>query len=296
MSQNTTEQSFDVSLPARLKVSNICGSVVIAPGESGTIRVRAVKHSEQGDAEHTEILFYQEPDGEVVAKTRFEHLGFWGWLTGSSPCAVDYTIEAPKATSVTASGVSNSLELRGLDGEFTLGTVSGDMKLAELTGPLEVRSVSGQVRAERLHGPLKLNTVSGDLDARASAFSSIYADTVSGEMDVETGVSAGPYQFKSVSGGVRLRLPPDAHCSVELSTVSGSISAGLPAHAQPRASGKQRADLNGGGLLIAARSVSGDVRLDPAENLPPTVDRRTVLEQLARGEIDAEQAAQQLAG
>jgi len=256
MSNKTLERAFTVTAPARLKLSNIRGSVVIRSGEDGTIRVTAVKQADSGDAKRTEIELLQEADGTVKAATRFPE-DSWGWLFGSRPCRVDYIVTAPHQCSFKVNGVSSNILIENFDGEFEIGTVSGDLTLGTLSGPLHLHSVSGVVTGERMTGTLVMDTVSGDVRLNESNLASVKAETVSGKMDFQTALGEGPYYFGSVSGAVRLRVPPETSCSVELRSVSGKVSAKLPVTAQARLNGAHLLQVQSGGVEVRMNSVSG---------------------------------------
>ncbi|MBL6981300.1 MAG: hypothetical protein ISR58_08925, partial [Anaerolineales bacterium] len=55
MSEEIIERSFSVDSPARLKLSNIRGTVNISPGDEDAISVTAVKHLNSGNADRTEV-------------------------------------------------------------------------------------------------------------------------------------------------------------------------------------------------------------------------------------------------
>ena len=63
MSKKIIELSFSVDTPARLKLSNIRGTVDISPGGEDSISVSAVIHLNSGNADHTEVDIHQEDDG-----------------------------------------------------------------------------------------------------------------------------------------------------------------------------------------------------------------------------------------
>jgi hypothetical protein len=81
-------------------------------------------------------------------------------------------------------------------------------------------------------------------------------------MDFQTALGAGPYRFNSVSGAVRLRVPPETKCSLELRTVSGKISAKLPVTAKTHLHDTQLLDVQGGGVDVHMNSVSGWLALE----------------------------------
>ena len=274
----TIEKTFTVSSPARLNLSNIRGSVEIRPGEDGVIRITAVKRDGTGDPKSTEIEMVQESDGTVKVATHYPE-AWWGWIIGSFPCAVDYTIQAPRACSLKVNGVSNEASAGGFEGEFDFHSVSGEMSLRDLKGPTKVstvsgkleleaisgemrlNSVSGKITGRRLEGRLHLDTVSGRVELEDSNLASAEAGTVSGGMELQTPLGEGPYRFNSVSGDVELTLPADTRCSAELHAVSGAITTKLPATSTSRRNGSQSVEIQGGGVKVYAHSVSGNLSL-----------------------------------
>jgi len=304
MSQETIEQTFNISAPARLKLSNVRGSVDIRTGEDGVISVTAVKQTHTGDVERTKIELSQDSDGTVTVATRFPD-GTWNWLFGSHPCCVDYIVKAPRLCSLKVNGVSNTVVAEGFEGDFDFNSVSGEVTLRDLTGLVKFKTVSGDVSGERLSGPLHLNTVSGDVSLSESALPSLEATTVSGDVNLKTTLAEGPYRFNSVSGDVRLTVPPDTHCTTELHSVSGDFSTAFPVTGYSRHHGSHIADVQSGGVKVYVSSVSGDLLLDsdgeiqPAsapKKTPSAEERRQVLERIQRGEMTVEEGLTQLRG
>jgi hypothetical protein len=296
MSDETIEKTFAVTAPARLNLANIRGSVEIRPGAEGVIRVTTIKRTDTGDARNTEIELAQHDDGTVVAAARFPD-GWWSWLLFSQPCKVDFIVTLPREAQVKLNGVSNQISVAGLRGEVSINTVSGDVSLQDVEGRLKVKSVSGDVSASHCAGALELTTVSGDADFHESRLASVSAHTTSGDLDFETVLSEGPYRFKSVSGNVELRLPPETPCSAQLHSISGRIQGEYPMTTRAFGQGSHHIDISGGGTPVEVHSVSGDLRLRVSGNLPAaSANRRAVLEQLARGEISPDQALAGLKG
>src|SRR5512135_851218 len=124
----TIEKTFTVTAPARLNLGNILGSVVIRPGNDGVIHVIAIKQTGSGDPKATEIEMTQEGDGTVKVTTRYPE-AWWGWIIGSFPCPVDYTVEAPRGCSLKINGVSNDASAEGFEGQFDFHSVSGEIIL-----------------------------------------------------------------------------------------------------------------------------------------------------------------------
>jgi len=299
-----TEKTFQVASPARLELSNIRGSVEVHACQEGVIQVTAVKQTDTGCAECTEIEMSQSADGTVVVRTHFPEAS-WNWLFGSHPCKVDYVVRAPHACALRLRGVSNTVDVRGFDGECSVDTVSGEVDLRDLHADLQLRTVSGNVAGERLIGSLDLKTVSGNVSLKESSLTSLHSTAVSGDLDLETALAAGPYAFDSVSGDVRLSLPPATRCTAELSSLSGNLSTAFPVSGYSHGPGLHSVMIQGGGVRVSLRSASGDLALDSRGPLPadaaqaraPAAEaRRTVLERLEHGELTVEEALSQLKG
>lgn len=319
MSSDTLEQTFSVASPARLKLSNISGSVEILPGEAGVLSVTAVKHSENGDSGRTKVQMSQAADGLVTVETRFQD-AWWGFFSFSKPCKVDYKVHIPPTCEVDASCVSSSLAVHGLDGKFKLSSVSGELSMEGITGEIKASSVSGEISGTKLSGALHLNTVSGEVRLEDSTLPSADLTTVSGEMRLQTALTDGPYRFHSVSGSIWLSVPANTRCSLDLQSVSGRIHVRLPVTRQKTSGGHSSYDVQGGGVRVAANSVSGSLYVENPETAaqssapveekdwqvvppqPPSIpeppvplippepllDRSTILDRIEKGEMSVE--------
>ncbi len=300
MSEETIERTFAVTQPAQLKVSNICGSVDIQPGADGEVKVTAVKYLDSGDAERTRIEIEQASDGRVAVKTYFDHDHGLEWLRGSRPCKVAYSLLVPVASHVQARTVSGTANVRGLQGEVEVKSVSGDVEMADLTGKVELEVVSGDASLTRINGDLRAEAVSGKVDVRESNCPSIKASTVSGNIKLETPLGSGPYEFRSVSGAIRLTVPGGTGCQVRMSSISGRIHTMMPVTALSSNHGHQSAEVQGGGVGINVNTVSGGFSLEHTGEVKPVKqqktpeERKAVLEKIAVGEISVEDALAEL--
>jgi hypothetical protein len=306
MSEEIIEQLYSVPALARLVLSNIRGSVVINPGEDGVIQVTAVKRTNTGNAEHTQVRLSQAEDGSVRVETHFD-LGSWGFLDLNGPCKVDYNVRVPPACSLKVSGVSNSAAISQVQGEADISTVSGDLRLSGLSGNLSISSVSARVQGEALHGSLRLDTVSGDVRLLESDFSQMVASTVSGRVDIHSPLVGSDLRFKSVSGDYRLFVTGELSCRIVSDSLSGRIHMhpGLRSGAGQdiRQRGKSVLEAGSGSAQIRHNSVSGSLyieaaRLAPAETQAqaeqPLEEPGDVLERLSRGEINVDEAVELL--
>jgi len=309
MAEELHEQVFEVSLPARLDLDNIRGSIVIRPQDSAasvnTLIVKAVKDLDSGDGERTTIEMSQREDGQVVVRTRYasqEPPGFQ--QIKRKPCIVNYSIQIPKECSLKVEAVSSSIDIEKLAGEFTLKTVSGSVDVRELSGEIKVESISGKISAEGLSGRLNCENVSGSVKLEKSEISALEARTVSGEILAQITGQAGPYHFHTISGDLTLILSEDQGASINLQSLSGKLHLH---HPDGTASQKGSRDLalQGGGPRIRFDTVSGDMHLTTPElyqaeltasQEESATNQHEVLASVASGEMTAEEGLQALKG
>jgi hypothetical protein len=301
MSQETIEQTFEIPTPARLKLENVRGSVVIQPGEDGLIQVTAVKHIKTGDAEQTIINMHQDDEGGVLVETSYREGGLF--LFRRKPCKVDYLLYVPANCDLSVSGVSNTASIQGVRGEMAISTVSGSLDLKSLSGSLRVTSVSGDLRGESLYGRLTLETVSGDVSLGKSNIPEMDVSTVSGDLAMSTNLGSGPYSFNSVSGDVHLVVPEDTHCTLKSKSISGDLKTSLPGtHSQHGRGQKTITVGDGNGTEVFHSSISGDFLLTTGDDIieesfetpDPDLDHMEMLERIERGEISVEEGLREL--
>jgi DUF4097 and DUF4098 domain-containing protein YvlB len=307
MSDETIEQTFTVPAgkPARLEVSNISGSVEVLPGEEGVIAVNAVKHSQTGDLERTEVQVSQAEDGSVKAEVKYRE--GWRILAFTKPCQVSFTVRVPRSCEVKAAGVSCSLKVHELEGNFDVSSVSGQITINELSGAVKLNTVSGDVDGGDIHGSLQFNTVSGSVRLKESQLSSVTGNTVSGNITLQTPLAGGPYAVHTVSGDVRMTVPVDTHCTAEVKGISGRVHTAFPQTAFHRQNGRHVAEVQGGGVPVKLNGVSGSLWLGPAEGETPAPahenpqpaqaarpNRKEVLDRIERGEITVEEGLELL--
>lgn len=315
MSDETIEKTFQVTTPARLVISNIRGSITILPGDADVIEATAVGHGNFDNGDFS-IEMTQDSDGTVRIETRNKE-SFFGFL--SHPPKVEYTVHVPQGIQLKASCVSSSLSVSDLEGDFQLKTVSGDMQVKNLTGPFKLKAVSGDISGSHLAGVLELGTVSGRVKLLESNFPNADGSTVSGDLILQSPISAGPYQFGSVSGSVKLLVPTDTHCNAELNSVSGKIRSSLPATTTSVGRGTKVTQVGNGGTTVRLKSVSGSLVFEvegipassvsstsepvtptpptpPAEPAQPPLSTADILQRIERGEMTVDEAIKLMRG
>jgi len=316
MSKETIDKTFNIDAPARLTLSNICGSVEILPGEDNIIHVTAVKQIRSGANDQTKIAITQIDSHHVSVKTNYRN----GWKNFSTrkPCNVEYKVRVPKACSLKLSGVSNTIAVQGVEGEMGLKTVSGPVTLEDISGSIKIDSVSGKISGKQITGPLAFNTVSGKIHIHASHFPSIDGHTVSGNISIQTPCAEGPYNFNSVSGDIEFIVPSDSTISASLKSISGRIKTQLTTTSSHINGGNSRLEIQGGGVEVRVRSVSGSlylthsnetnieemdnsITLNPEEHSshphdkpPSTESNMKILDRISAGELSVDEAIEKI--
>jgi hypothetical protein len=310
MEDNSTQQIFQVSSPARLYVENIRGSVFVRAGETQEIIVQAAIDLQSGQAERTHVELSQDPDGTVRAVTRMDSgRGLSG--SGINPCKVSYIITAPHACDVEVSAVTSSVVTEGLQGRVNIRQVSGSVALTDLAGTFEIDSVSGSVTGLRLSGEFpRLKTVSGAIQLGDSQVTRLSARTVSGDIAIESPLVDGPYELETVSGDARLVVPQETHCEVSSRSFSGETYVGLSSTYLKHSGRSQRIVVQDGGPQVSFRSMSGGLSILTAEQIehpaphqpevaaapPDEPDRMRILERIGRGELSVDEGIRLLGG
>lgn len=148
----------------------------------------------------------------------------------------DVRVERPISEDLEARTASGDFRLREVGGNISLTTVSGDCRCEAVGEDLRFNSTSGDVRAAAVGGALELKTVSGDVEVR----------------DLRGHV----VRAKTLSGDLRLGVPPGRTVDVDMQTLSGAVINRLEKTGV--ASGPPKT------LSISVKTVSGDLRLENA--------------------------------
>ena len=288
---------FTVSSPARLKLDNVSGSVVVQAAEEDEIHIFAVKRQGTGDFDHTKIECTQAEDGTVFAATKMPDLPF-SILGGYKICDVDYLVKVPVNTAAEIKVVSSDVKITGTSGDLNIKCVSGDVQLESISGNINIDSVSGDVVGKELSDSLLAKTVSGDVNLVNSNLGQLKFYSTSGDLAVEASLGDGPHQFKTVSGDVILKLNGKSDAEVILKTLSGTLRTDFPVQKQNYSQGRQSVVIGQGKSQVSMSSVSGDLRIVSTGEKPekPSANISDIISRIDNGELTVEQALEQLSG
>ena len=126
---------------------------------------------------------------------------------------------------------------------------AGDFVVSGLTNEIDVKTQNGDVILRNVKGPVVANTLSGDITV------------------IFTGISqTTPTSITSTSGDIDVTLPTSTKGAFKLSTISGEVYTDVNfdvknEEGMRRMAGGMSVDanLNGGGVNILLKSISGDV-------------------------------------
>lgn len=244
-------EEFTIGDRASLSVNVTSGSIDVRVGEPGSAVV-IVEHRKADDWEISAIADHVT----VQPPRRGRH-------------AARVTVEIPAGTDVDAHAVSADIVLSGDLGDVDLRTTSGDIRIGRAAA-VEITTVSGDSRIDRV-ADTRVKSVSGDLTA--TAVQRLVATSASGDLrigevtgDATIGTTSGDLDIdrfdgttiavKSVSGDVRLGLPPGIRVEPDIATISGRTE--LPA---PAPAGSAPVDEPRRVVRVELRTVSGNIIL-----------------------------------
>jgi len=144
-------------------------------------------------------------------------------------------------------------------------SISGNVYLSDVTGSVKAESISGLVQLQSIAGVVSASSTSGDVNVQ-NVSGMVSASSTSGNVDVYLKQIEGPgdMEFRSISGSVHVRVPPDLDANVTMSTLSGRLTTDFDIEVLQRryAPGySARGRLGAGTHNIRITSVSGRVSL-----------------------------------
>lgn len=258
MTAELYQQTFQIDSPGRLVVKNIRGSVSLVTGAEGVVKVKAEKILHDGVDDDLLLEIYQQGTTIYALATKRERFRIFGAIL---PCKVHFTIEAPPSIRLKVKTVSASVNADGFSGDIEINTISGRQEISNLAGVLDLGSTSGAISGRILAGRAAISNVSGKIQVAESNFTSLHAKTISGKLQIQSGIGEGPYDFSSVSGSITLAVPEDANFNLFASGVSGEFISDLVVHGSGIGSRSWQATGGQGGTPVKMKTVSGRMSL-----------------------------------
>jgi hypothetical protein len=269
------EQHIAADPHGEINVSNVAGNIDISAWDKPEVEVKA----ELSSSQRVQVESDKSRRISIVVKGT----GGSGWLGGDHGATL--RLRVPSGSEINLSAVSADVHSRGVKGRQSLQTVSGgiqaditdaevrtvsgDLRLQGSGTPQRVRinSISGDVTLTNAAGDLEATTVSGDLRATLGAAHAILLRSTSGELQFSGRLAHdGSLEAQTVSGEVKLQMPPESGYDYELRSFSGEIEdcfGQKPERTSTYTPGSRLIGSRGaaGGARVRVKTLSGDISL-----------------------------------
>jgi len=205
-----------------IRITIRSGRVNVEGGEPGLVRFKV-------DTDDATFEIRQAADAIVAS--------------GDRGGRVFVTVSVPPMTDVEIGTASGDVDIDPPLGRLDVTTVSGEVEF-DTVERLQARTTSGGIRGHRVEGEASCVTTSGDIKVseivESADFSTrsgsvvigscsgiVSCATLSGNIRIEE-LSGPTARIKSMSGGVRLGIPPRTRLELDANTLSGKVTLPTP--------------------------------------------------------------------
>lgn len=208
--------------------------------------------------EEKEQLHYYNKSGRLMIQYQKAQKGL---LSNNSSPNKELTVKIPAETAkrlgyVGVDTISSSTSIKGITADrLELNSTSGDFELENCrTAELDMDSTSGELTGTNVTAEDKLatSTTSGSVQLEGS-FRKVTADTVSGDIVIESDICPDKVSTDSVSGEAAFTIPDNDGFTYSTDTVSGGFSCDFEVSHED-----ERGTYKDGGASFHFSSVSGD--------------------------------------
>jgi hypothetical protein len=219
-----------------IEIRGINGDVLASAATGSEVQVTAVKRAHRrGDPEDVRIEVVEHADGVTI-------------------CAIYPPGRRGRENECAPGGGHQETRDNDVSVEFTVRVPAGVRFFGN--------TVNGDVEVDGLRSDAEVSTVNGSVDISTTGYAE--ATTVNGSIEATLGSATWPrhLDFRTVNGGITLRLPADTRAEVEAETVNGDITTDFPLTVSGRF-GPRRVNgtIGGGGSVLALQTVNGSIRL-----------------------------------
>lgn len=223
-----------------VEIRNVAGSIEVIGAANGPVKVHSVKTAPSRASLDALRVDIQKQGGRLVIEEKRDAPPA-GWR-GS----IDFTVTVPRSvTVVRARSVSGSVTVRdaGTGVDQWLNTVSGSI------------STNGS-------RDLRVGTTSGSIDF-VSAGKTLEARSVSGSIEgtIDAIEKGGSVSMRTVSGSVRVDAFADLDASLDLHSVSGTVSCDFPVSIVDQRRSRLQGRIGQGSIPVEIRTTSGRISI-----------------------------------
>ena len=221
------DERRDLDTQGRIEVSNLKGRVQVRAWDRPEVRITGSLGA------GVERLQIEGDRRSLEVKVRYPRDS-----NRAEPSTL--VIDVPLLAEVEVDGVSTDIDVQGVAGRsLVIGSVSGGVVAVGAPRKADISSVSGDLRLNLNSRDVAVESVSGSIALRGRIGGEIKAETVSGDIRIDTrGEPARRLDTSSVSGNASYAgaLAPGGRINVE--SVSGNIRLSLPRGLSARVRGE----------------------------------------------------------
>lgn len=243
------ERDFSVGEPPSVKISVRSGAVRIQPGGPGVVRILvdttdpSFEVTQRGDSVYAsgkrggraDVTAYVPPLTDIEISTASADVDVATPVARLEVAAASADLDFDTALRLEAKSASGSIRGGRVEGEAWCLTASGDVRIGTIVERGDISTASGDITVEDSAGQLSLSTLSGDIRVARHTGPDLIA--------------------RSMSGGVRIGIPPRTRLDLDATTLSGKVR--LPEPTPGGGAGPPERE-----MTVRSRSVSGDIRID----------------------------------
>ncbi len=267
------EKSFKVTSGEKLYVKSDVGDIQVNTWSNSEVAIKIIGNSK---AESKMKFKLNETSEGVEVLGKKTGSGWFNWISGID---LRYEIMVPESFTVELRTSGGNIEVTDLEGtkycstsggniafedcsdEGVAKTSGGNISVVNNKGSLELNTSGGNIKAERATGDIKARTSGGRIVLQV-ADGMVDASTSGGSIKLDyTGDNKG-IDLHTSGGSIKVAVPSDLKANVVLATSGGSVKSDFSAaRVYEVKSSKMKAEFNGGGEKLVAKTSGGSVRL-----------------------------------
>lgn len=276
-SEEKIEKTYPLDRDGKVYIENISGDIVVKSWGKNEIKILARKIAKNKQSLDKATIDINQTSRNIRIITRHQK------STGrsqSTNVSVFYDIFIPDRAQIRVKSISggiNAWEIGGpIDFETVSGrieivaakrgvkckTISGNIYLDSIIGDADLKSTSGKILVEDIKGSVEASTVSGRIELEeVSNAEEIEVESISGNIETQGELSSGGiYEFHTISGRIRLDLPPASDFELQTKTISGNIRCGFELNNSGKIERNKKQGVVGKGRSsLKIFSLSGDI-------------------------------------
>jgi DUF4097 and DUF4098 domain-containing protein YvlB len=241
------DREFPVGESPSVKIGTRSGRVRVEAGEPGVVRMLvdtrdpSFEVTQRGDAilasgergGRADVTVYAPPMIDIEVATASADVSVVAPVGRLEVASASGDVVFDTALRLQMKSASGAVRGNGVDGEARCVTASGDIRIGTVGERADLSTASGDITIEQCQGSLSVATLSGD---------------------IQVGRHTGPdLNAKSMSGRVRIGIPPRTRLDLDANTLSGKVS--LPSPSQSPEPPERE-------MSVKVRLVSGNLRIE----------------------------------